>query len=86
MRIRIQLLVFAIIGIGYSSCGNNGVGPVTPSTSQFIGMEGKLVTKLAYEKPYLYAGAAGNGLWRLEFTPKNGHGVKPQFIVHFQEK
>ncbi len=43
----------------------NATTPVLPTvTPEFIGMDDKLVTKLVYQKPYLYAGAASNGVWR----------------------
>lgn len=43
-------------------CTDYGVSPDSQN-AQFLGMDGKLVTKLAYRKPYLYAGAAANGVW-----------------------
>ena len=64
MKAGIWLLVCATIAVEFSSCNNNGVGPITSPTPVFIGMDGMLVTKLVHEKPYLYAGAAANGLWR----------------------
>ncbi|MGC8596021.1 MAG: hypothetical protein ACP5MI_10525 [Candidatus Kryptoniota bacterium] len=65
MRKVIWALLFTI-GIEFSGCNNNTVGPGTPSTPIFIGMDGKLVTKLVCQEPYLYAGAAANGLWRCD--------------------
>lgn len=59
MRITIQLLLYAVSVVVFGSC-NSGVGP--PPVSG--GIDDKLVTKLVYEKPYLYAGAAANGVWR----------------------
>ena len=45
------------------SCKDSGVSPIIRPTPEFLGMDSKLVTKLVYQKPYLYAGAAANGLW-----------------------
>ncbi len=63
MRITIQLLLYAVTVVVFGSC-NNGVGPPPASG----GIEDKLVTKLVYEKPYLYAGAAANGVWRRDMV------------------
>lgn len=58
------LITGVIIFLVLSSCKDNVLGPIIFSHPQFIGMDNKLVTKLIYQKPYLYAGAAAKGLWR----------------------
>jgi hypothetical protein len=56
-------------------CHDRGTSPVTvvvpePTlvTPEPLGLSGRLVTRLVYEKPYLYAVAAAHGLWRRDLA------------------
>jgi hypothetical protein len=54
-------LLWTTLAVG---CSDTGTEPFTSAVPEFLGLESKLVTKLVYDKPYLYAGTAANGLWR----------------------
>ena len=61
--VRVLLLILGVL-LFFTSCSDSGTDSFTTPIPQFIGLQNFLVTKLVYEKPYLYAGTAANGLWR----------------------